>query len=88
VDIAIPSDLEQFVASAVRDGAYENPSAVVAEALRLLEKRERLRRDVAAGVEQLESGQYTEYGEGDRDAFHAAVRAEEAKMFDRESGNP
>lgn len=87
MDIAIPSDLEQFVASAVRDGAYENPSAVVTEALRLLEKRERLRRDVAAGVAQLDAGQHTDYGEDDRDAFHEAIRRRETELYPGESGN-
>ena len=62
IHVAIPAELELFVQGVVRDGSYHNPAEVVGEALRLLARREQLLHDVKAGVEQLDRGEYTEYG--------------------------
>jgi putative addiction module CopG family antidote len=63
IQVPIPAELEPFVEGIVNSGAYHDPAEVVGEALRLLARREQLLRDVRAGVEQLDRGEYTEYGE-------------------------
>lgn len=57
MNVAIPAEYEGFVQSVVTSGTFHDPTEVVGEALRLLKKREELRRDVNAGIEQLEQGQ-------------------------------
>ncbi|MDY0166100.1 MAG: type II toxin-antitoxin system ParD family antitoxin [Thermoguttaceae bacterium] len=73
--VVLSDDLQSFVASVVREGVYSNESEVLSEALRLLRSREQLRHDVQAGVQQLDQGQFDEYGEADRDRFLADVRS-------------
>ncbi len=60
VRIDLPADLETVVREKVESGLYHDSSAVVAEALRLLEERDRLRRlraALAVGLEQIERGE-------------------------------
>lgn len=71
--VSLPDDLQSFVASVVREGVFSNESEVFTETLRLLRTREQLRHDVQAGVQQLDQGQFEEYGEADRDRFLADV---------------
>ena len=61
--VEIPQELQQFVQAAVRSGSFQSESEVVAEGLRLLQRREQLRRDVNEGIAQLDRGEYTEYDE-------------------------
>jgi antitoxin ParD1/3/4 len=81
MQVSIPTELEPFVEGVVRQGAYHNPTEVVGEALRLLARREKLLRDVKAGVEQLDRGDYTEYGMDSEQEFLADIRAEEQARF-------
>ena len=69
MDVPIPPALEQFVHNVISTGRFGDAAEVVAEGLRLLERRERLRHQVAAGVEQLDRGEYTEYDEGSFEQF-------------------
>ena len=62
IHVAIPAELELFVQGVVRVAVDHDPAEVVGEALRLLARREQLLHDVKAGVEQLDRGEYTEYG--------------------------
>ena len=57
MNVPIPADLQQFVDGIIRSGTYQTEAEVVGEALRLLRKREELRREVDAGVRQLDEGQ-------------------------------
>ena len=52
--VEIPFDLQQFVQTAISSGAFHSESEVVAEGLRLLQRREQLRRDVNECIAQLE----------------------------------
>jgi len=61
--VGIPLDLQQFVQAAISSGVFHNESEVVAEGLRLLQRRELLRRDIDEGIAQLERGEYTDYDE-------------------------
>jgi len=55
--VEIPFDLQQFVQTAVSSGAFQSESEVLAEGLRLLQRREQLRREVNEGISQLERGE-------------------------------
>ena len=81
IQVLIPTELESFVQGVVENGSYPNPTEVVGEALHLLARREKLLHDVKAGVEQLDRGEYTEYGEDSQVAFLADVEAEERNRF-------
>ena len=81
IQVSIPTELEPFVEGVVHEGTYHNPTEVVGEALRLLARREQLLHDVKAGVEQLDRGEYTEYGEESQQAFLADIDAEEQARF-------
>ena len=52
----IPPQLQEFVQKVIDDGVFNDESEVVCEALQLLEQREELRRDVAAGIRELDEG--------------------------------
>ena len=81
IQVSIPIELEPFVEGVVHEGTYHNPTEVVGEALRLLARREQLLHDVKAGVEQLDRGEYTEYGEDSQQDFLADIRTEEQRRF-------
>lgn len=52
----ISPELERFVEAAIKSGQFRDRAHIMDEALRLLRKRDELRRDVDAGVEQLDRG--------------------------------
>ena len=57
MNIEIPAELDQFVKEMISTGSYRDENELLIEGLRLLKSREQLRRDVNAGIEQLEAGQ-------------------------------
>jgi antitoxin ParD1/3/4 len=57
MNVQIPADLTRFVEGLVADGKYQNGDQVLVEGLRLLQTREQLRRDVDAGIAQLDRGE-------------------------------
>ena len=81
MNVPVPLALEQFVESAVSSGRYRSAAEVVTDALQLLQRRERLRREVAAGIEQLDRGQYTEYDEDGFEQFANDIEAERQERF-------
>lgn len=88
IQVPIPVELEPFVQGVVASGSYHDPAEVVGEALRLLARREQLINDVKAGVEQLDRGEYTEYGEESCQDFLADVQAEEQSRFPHVDDQP
>ena len=88
IQVPIPAELEPFVQAVVQSGSYHDPAEVVGAALRLLARREQLLRDVKAGVEQLQRGEYTEYGEDCRREFLADIQAEEQARFPQADNGP
>jgi antitoxin ParD1/3/4 len=64
MNVFLPSELDQFVESKLKSGSYYAASEVICEALWLLRdydelqriKLERLRKEIAIGVEQAERG--------------------------------
>jgi putative addiction module CopG family antidote len=81
IHVDIPVELELFVQGVVQRGDYRDPAEVVGEAIRLLARREQLLQDVKAGVEQLDRGEYTVYGEDSCREFLADVETEEQSRF-------
>ncbi len=84
--IKIPSDLQQFVHAVVSSGIFKSESEVVAEGLRLLQKREQLRREVNEGIAQLERGEFTEYDESTLHKRFEQIMAEGRNRLRQETG--
>ena len=67
MNISLTPELEQLVRDKVKTGLYQTASEVIREGLRLLNERDQrlqaLRRDVRAGFEAVERGDFTEYDE-------------------------
>jgi putative addiction module CopG family antidote len=88
IHVAIPSEFEPFVHDVVQSGKYHDSAEVVGEALRLLTRRELLLSDVKAGVEQLDRGEYSEYGDESCREFMADIEAEEQSRFPQVDSRP
>ena len=67
MNISLTPELEQLVNDKVGTGMYQTASEVIREGLRLLRERdhrlEALRRDIRAGFEAVERGEYTDFDE-------------------------
>ena len=67
MNISLTPELEQLVSDQVKTGMYQTASEVIREGLRLLNERdhrlEALRRDVRAGFEAVDRGEFTAYDE-------------------------
>lgn len=67
MNISLTPELEQLVNDKVKTGLYQTASEVIREGLRLLRERdqrvEALRRDVRAGFEAVERGEFSEHDE-------------------------
>jgi antitoxin ParD1/3/4 len=57
MNVEIPSDLVSFVQEMISCGDYRSEAEIFIEGLRLLKSRDELRKDVDAGIKQLEAGQ-------------------------------
>ena len=57
MNVDIPAELNQFVREMISTGSYRDESELLIDGLRLLKSRDQLRRDVNAGIDQLEAGQ-------------------------------
>ena len=85
MNISLTPDLEQLVNEKVKAGTYQTASEVIREGLRLLKERdqrlEALRRDVHAGFQAIERGEYTEYDEGNIHELADRVKARGCKRI-------
>jgi len=83
MEVTLSPDLEKLIAEQVASGQYPSPGEVVRDALRLFQEQiafrerslEALRRDVRAGLEALESGEYDEYDTGDAESLASDIKA-------------
>ncbi len=66
---------EQFLDQVVASGLFADRAEALDEAVRLLRRREELRREIDAGVDQLDNGCYVEYGEDELQRFLGDVRS-------------
>ena len=82
MNLSLTPQLEKRVRKKVASGMYSSASEVVREALRLLERRDRLhelrlrelRREIEIGAGQLEAGEYTELDRKGMSEFFGGVR--------------
>jgi len=70
-----PPDLEQFVTDELARGSYTSEDELIAEAVRLLKKRDELRADIAQGLEELDRGERL-----DADEVFAELRQRAAEL--------
>lgn len=84
MSIPIPSDLEPFVDRCVASGTYANHAEVVRAAFALLQERERISQEISAGFNQIDAGDFTEYGPGDAKRFLTSIREQSQRLS---SGN-
>jgi antitoxin ParD1/3/4 len=67
VNISLTPELAQLVNDKVSAGMYQTASEVIREGLRLLKERdqrvEALRRDIRAGFDAVDKGEFTDYEE-------------------------
>lgn len=57
MDVSLSPENEHFVRDALESGAYTDSAQVLDEALDLLRRKQALRRDVDAGIAQLDNGE-------------------------------
>jgi antitoxin ParD1/3/4 len=88
MNFSLTPELEQFVTDKVKTGMYQTASEVIREGLRLLSERdqrmEALRRDVRAGFEAVERGEFTEYDEGNIKELSGRAKARGRKRLAKE----
>lgn len=70
MNIKLSLDTKQFVDGLVASGEYESADEVVADGVRLLMTRQRLRADIQKGIDELDAGLGV-----DGDAVFADLRA-------------
>jgi antitoxin ParD1/3/4 len=86
-NISLTPEQNAFIEEAVKSGEYQNASEAVRDALRVLQQRRRedalkleaLRRQIDAGIEALEGGEFIEVDDNDLDAYLNALAARSGK---------
>lgn len=77
--VSLTPELEQLVSDKVKIGQFPPASDVIGEGLRLLQERDEqagtLRREVRAGFEAAERGEFSEYGISDLFELAERVKA-------------
>jgi len=88
MNISLTPELEQLVNDKVKTGMYQTASEVIREGLRLFKERDRrfesLCRDVRAGFEAVDRGEYTDYDEANIQNLAKRVRARGQKRISAE----
>ncbi len=88
MNISLTPELERLVNDKVSTGFYQIASEVVREGLRLLRERdqrmEALRRDVGAGFEAVERGEFTDFDESNVKELASRVLARGRKWLAEE----
>jgi len=82
MNVSLTPELEQFVNSQVECGSFPSPTHVIANGLKLLKERterrelrlQELRAKIESGIEQLETGAFTDYDEDSLDELFDEVR--------------
>ena len=83
MNVSLTPQLEAMVHEKVASGLYTSASEVIREALRLLDEYDRLRtlrlvelrREIAAGIADVESGTYREHGPDDLKDLGRRIKA-------------
>ena len=78
MNISLTPELERLVADKVNSGMYKTSSEVIREGLRLLKERDErhqsLRRDIRAGFEAVDRGEFADYDESNVQELARRVR--------------
>ena len=90
-NISLTPEQDAFIEKAIRSGEYQNASEAVRDALRALQQRRRedalklkaLRRQIKAGVDALERGEFTEVADADLDRYLEGLAAAPRKRAAR-----
>ena len=75
MQFAATPDNERFLHEQVAAGAFASPDEALNEAVRLLERRDRLRREIDEGIVDLEEGRFVELDSGGLQALFDRLRA-------------
>lgn len=93
MNVSLTPELEQLINDKVNTGLYQTASEVVREGLRLLRERdqqvEALRRDVRAGAQAVDAGEFSLYNSANVGALSSRVKARGRKLLagrDRKTG--
>ena len=85
MNVSLTPELERLINDKVDTGSYQTASEVVREALRLLKLRDeglvQLRRDVQAGFDQIERGEFAEYTARSASKLASRVKARGRKRL-------
>ena len=77
MNIELQADAVQFVEGLVASGQYKSANEAVAEGVRLLMSRQRLRADIQKGVDELDAGQGI-----DGESLFAELRGRAKKLME------
>ena len=85
MNVSLTPELERLINDKVDTGSYQTASEVVREALRLLKLRDeglvQLRRDVQAGFDQIDRGEFAEYAARSASKLASRVKARGRKRL-------
>ena len=85
MNISLTPELERLVADKIDSGMYKTSSEVIREGLRLLKERDErlqsLRRDIRAGYEAVDRGEFTDYDESNVQKLAERVKARGRKRL-------
>ena len=89
MNISLTPELEQLVNDKVKTGLYQTASEVIREGLRLLRERdqriEALRRDVRAGFEAVDRGEFTDHDESNIQELADRIKARGRQRLSKEA---
>ncbi len=82
-NVSLTAEQDAFVERVVKAGEYQNASEAIRDALRVLQQKRRedalklkaLRVQIAAGIQALERGDFTEVADADLDQYLEALSA-------------
>ena len=74
MNVDLPADAAQFIEGLVASGQYKSVDDAVADGVRLLMHRQRLRADIQKGIDELDAGQGIEGSEVFADLRERAKR--------------
>jgi len=85
VNVSLTPELERLINDKVEAGSYQTASEVVREALRLLKLRDeglvQLRRDIQAGFDQIERGEFSDHTPRSESKLASIVKARGRKRL-------
>ena len=95
MNISLPPKMARFIRGKVKAGQYTNASEVVRDAVRHMQAAESadidwVRREVRAGFDDIENGDYTDYGDAGLGelADRVKARGREALRAERRTKTP